>query len=732
MGLLSSRAWMKTALVAAVLTCAFAAFGATQASAVSFVVNQTTDSGDGTCDATCTLRDAIQGANASGVPDTISFSAAGTISIATDFIPLANGTTLDATTAPGYAVGAPTVAISVDSPGSEPGLVLEANCVAKGVAVGNSGNIGIEIVGNNSSVTGSHIGFGLGGVDAPNGDGIRVSGSVTGNTTIGGPTAADRNVISNNSLAGISVDSSGPTTTIQNNYIGTSIDGLTAMGNNDGIDLYSRSQIVDNVISGNGNNAIYLAPSATTSTITGNWIGLNSAGAALGNVAYGIRSDADAVTIGGDGVGDGNVISNGSNRGIVINAGGTIIGNTIGLDATGLIPMGNAGPGIEVTGSESAVTIGGDDTHLSDANKISSNGSGIRVLGTESGITIGVNQLFANGSNELDLGNDGVDTNDALDADTGANNKQNYPVIDGVYNSGSTTIAKATLIAEPSTTYSIYFYSTDACSPSGHGGSLTFQDSRSVTTDANGYSQYLTADFDTQLPPGEQTVSAIATAPDGSSSEFSSCVTAINGDPPADPTWPPGGAAAPPADSPAPVPAPVPVAGKSLVAQPVSGKVTVLLPGSKTPVPIETLKSIPVGSIIDATNGHVILIAYGSNGDQKAEFWAGRFKVTSQTKGDQPLTDLKLLDQATGCAKVTKATIAKKKRKGSLWGNGKGKFRTSGKGGSAAVRGTYWLTQNECSGTLFQVKRGVVDVRDFKKKKTIRLKAGKRYLARYP
>ena len=67
---------------------------------------------------------------------------------------------------------------------------------------------------------------------------------------------------------------------------------------------------------------------------------------------------------------------------------------------------------------------------------------------------------------------------------------------------------------------------------------------------------------------------------------------------------------------------------------------------------------------------------------------------------------------------------------GSLWGNGKGKFRTNGKYSSATVRGTIWLTQDRCDGTLTTVKRGTVSVRDFKRRKTVSVKAGHSYLAR--
>ena len=61
---------------------------------------------------------------------------------------------------------------------------------------------------------------------------------------------------------------------------------------------------------------------------------------------------------------------------------------------------------------------------------------------------------------------------------------------------------------------------------------------------------------------------------------------------------------------------------------------------------------------------------------------------------------------------------------GQLWGNGKGKFRTNGKYSAATVRGTIWLVQDRCEGTLTKVRRGTVAVRDFKRKKTVTVKAG--------
>jgi hypothetical protein len=46
------------------------------------------------------------------------------------------------------------------------------------------------------------------------------------------------------------------------------------------------------------------------------------------------------------------------------------------------------------------------------------------------------------------------------------------------------------------------------------------------------------------------------------------------------------------------------------------------------------------------------------------------------------------------------------------------------------VRGAIWLTQDCCDGTLTTVKRGTVSVRDFKRRRTVSVKAGHSYLAR--
>ncbi len=186
----------------------------------------------------------------------------------------------------------------------------------------------------------------------------------------------------------------------------------------------------------------------------------------------------------------------------------------------------------------------------------------------------------------------------------------------------------------------------------------------------------------------------------------------------------------PPTSPPPPPPPPTatPVAGTSVAGTVVKGTVLVKTPGGKF-VPLDPTKPIPLGSTIDTKNGTIELTAQQKKAGpiQKSRFFDGIFKIT-QTK---TTTDLTLNEALAKCPKKRSTHAAAKKPKTrKLWGNGSGSFRTRGQYSAATVRGTEWLVQDSCAGTLTRVKKGVVTVRDNVKRKTIVLRAGKKYLAR--
>jgi hypothetical protein len=177
---------------------------------------------------------------------------------------------------------------------------------------------------------------------------------------------------------------------------------------------------------------------------------------------------------------------------------------------------------------------------------------------------------------------------------------------------------------------------------------------------------------------------------------------------------------------------PPPVTGKAVNVQPVRGKVTIKVPGGRT-VPLVDAEQIPTGSVIDTRKGTVRLISTAAKGKvQNALFFQGLFKVT-QTRGSRPMTVLRLTEKLARCKAGKgkgKAKTSAKRRKRRLWGNGSGSFRTSGRRSAATVSGTKWLVEDSCAGTLTRVARGKVKVRDYKKRKTVTVRAGHSYRAR--
>ncbi len=109
--------------------------------------------------------------------------------------------------------------------------------------------------------------------------------------------------------------------------------------------------------------------------------------------------------------------------------------------------------------------------------------------------------------------------------------------------------------------------------------------------------------------------------------------------------------------------------------------------------------------------------------------------VPAQFKVAQPATtgEVTTLTLTGGdfasCAKTRSLSATDKHPVRQLWGSGKGTFRTTGRYSAATVRGTVWLTQDRCDGTLTSVVEGVVDVLDTSLNKTVAVSPGQSYLA---
>ncbi len=240
------------------------------------------------------------------------------------------------------------------------------------------------------------------------------------------------------------------------------------------------------------------------------------------------------------------------------------------------------------------------------------------------------------------------------------------------------------------------------------------------------------------VAPGEHAYTAVARnaagGPSAPSGAKTVTVAQVALQTPAPTPAPPGPPAPGPTPTPTPTPSnelPPPVVGKDVNVEVKTGRVLLKVPGANRFVELVAGQKIPLGTIVDATKGHVTLTSAGARGVlETAEFYAGIFKV-SQTKGAKPVTVVTLAEKLS-CPKKGKAAsaAAKKKKTRKLWGSGKGNFRTAGHYSAATVRGTRWLVQDTCTTTLTKVTQGVVEVRDNVRRKTVLVRPGKPYTAR--
>jgi len=199
-----------------------------------------------------------------------------------------------------------------------------------GIRIGDPGTTANTVIGNYIGTDRT------GAIAIPNGlAGVVIANGATGNI-IGRSETAARNIISGNAEFGLQLDGTGTSGNIAiGNYIGTDASGLKRVPNSIGgirIDKAASANIIGgpgaadgNLISGNGDYGIIIRDTGTSdNTVQGNRIGIGSDGTtALGHNEAGIRlcSGATLNVIGGISTGEGNVIANSKDGIDVIDAG---------------------------------------------------------------------------------------------------------------------------------------------------------------------------------------------------------------------------------------------------------------------------------------------------------------------------------------------------------------------------------------------------------------------------
>ncbi len=518
----------------------------------NFLVTNATDAGPGS------LRAAILAADADALTaprGTITFAIPGAgvpiIAPASTLPTVVGKVTIDATTQPGGPGIAPKVIIDgSQAPVGASGLILTGDGgVVRGLSIGGfrkrpidaAGGQGIVLAAaSHAVVEGNYLGLNPDGFSArPNGIGIEVSplpNSLPGDNTIGGTTPGAGNVITNEPFGIFGYENGG---LIAGNLIGLNIDGKSTsptVQNRAGIDMGGSNLTIGgttpsarNVIAGSyvakktGTTGSGIALYGSNNLIEGNYIGVGTDGRAVSGIDnyVGLSLSVTNSTIGGTAQGAGNVVSGSVAQGISISDGANLVlGNLVGTDASGTIPVPNGG-GIGAFGLQTLPvaagalnTIGG--TAAGAANVIAFNGTSDDIAANLRG-----NTFFGNVRGPQIVGTGNPFTSDAQNARV---------VITSDNPAAGTQTVTGLFSGTPGRAYQVDFFANNSAGTAAvpeqgqvYLGALT------VTPDAGGF-----ANFTAKLPApatAGPSLSATATGPDGITSPFLIGLTTGSGAP---------------------------------------------------------------------------------------------------------------------------------------------------------------------------------------------------------
>ena len=478
------------------------------------------NTGDGVCDdgsGVCTLRAAIEEANAKGGA-IIEFGISGTSPYTIQpnpALPGISGTVvidgksqieIDGTNAGVGATG-----LTLSGPSGE----------VRGLAINRFKGDGVVIQTAGSKILADNlIGTDVTGASDQGNGGAGVSITVSaGNALLG-------NVISGNASHGVSISGGlAGDSMIAGNFIGTDATGAADLGNEGaGVNIAGSPniQVAENIISGNTSHGVGISGvGAANSEVVGNLIGADATGAVdLGNGGAGVNiAGSPNIQVAE------NIISGNTSHGIGISgvgaAGSLVRLNTIGTDQGGTTDLGNGGSGVHIGG--------GAYRNLVDKNTIAfSGGDGVTIVAAATvQNSVWENAIYSNTGLGIDLGDDGVTGNDSRDIDSGPNNLQNFPTLSAAAANGSQIGVHGSLNSEASTVYIVDFYSNSACDASGYSEGQVWLGYSVVQTDGNGDAN-ISGYFAATGQAGRY-ITATATENytlNGSTSEFSTCVQA--------------------------------------------------------------------------------------------------------------------------------------------------------------------------------------------------------------
>lgn len=515
--------------------------GSSSPDTIEYTVNSAADPGSlGCSSAECTLREAIEAANADLAPSRITFAlpeGARTIAPVQGLPTITAPVTIDGTSQSPDATAKPEIELSGTLAVGAAGLRITApDSLVRGLTI-NLFATGVLIWGRDATgntIEGNHIGTDPAGAAArPSsvlGAGVHIHEAPANRIT--------GNVISGNGNDGVRLFGPGATgNVIDGNRIGTDAQGTDPLPNGGaGIRIENApSNTVGgtvpgagNVISANAHGVWITERGASGNRILGNRIGTDAEGTGMvGNAGSGVWiSDAPDNVVGGTVDGARNVIA-GNRDGVTISgteaSGNVVQGNNIGADPAGE-PLGNAASGVWISGAASNVVGGATEA----GNLIAANRDGVLISASGAhGNVVRSNRIRGNrqagvlvGAHEVtDVRANSIHANGTLGIDRAPVGVDPAPlVITEVGSSGSgAMLVRGTLTETSTATRVIELFASPDCDASGHGEGNRFLGA--TTIEAGGSA------FAASVPPTDGVLTLTATVTDGAgdTSEFSAC-----------------------------------------------------------------------------------------------------------------------------------------------------------------------------------------------------------------
>ncbi len=179
---------------------------------------------------------------------------------------------------------------------------------------------------------------------------------------------------------------------------------------------------------------------------------------------------------------------------------------------------------------------------------------------------------------------------------------------------------------------------------------------------------------------------------------------------------------------------PPPEALKTVAVSPFRGRVRVRPRGTATLIDLREDDLAPNQSVVDATAGAVDLTvrAPEAGADATARVSSGKFLLV-QPIADRAIADLRLNGplrcSARAIAGRAQETARRKKPARRVRIKVRGRYRTSGRYAVAVANGTAWTITDRCDRTVIRVTEGTVTVRDLRRARNVKVRAGRTYVA---